>query len=315
MDISVVIPLLDEQDSLVELHDWIAQVMQSNRLTYELIFIDDGSRDDSWSIIKKLNTKNPSVSGIRFAKNFGKSQALHAGFEKAKGDVVITMDADLQDSPDEIPELFRLIKEENLDIVSGWKKKRYDAYFTKNLPSKLFNWAARRISGLKLHDFNCGLKAYKKEVIKSIEVYGEMHRYIPVLAVNAGFKNIIEKPVTHQARKYGKTKFGMERFINGFLDLITTWFVSRFAKRPMHFFGLLGVLMFIIGFGFAFYLGLDKLYFNPTGRLIAERPEFFIALTTMVIGTQFFVAGFLGEIVLQNKNNKERYRITDQTKP
>ncbi|CAI8151416.1 glycosyltransferase family 2 protein [Flavobacteriaceae bacterium] len=315
MDISVVIPLLDEQDSLVELHDWIAQVMQSNRLTYELIFIDDGSRDDSWSIIKKLNTKNPSVSGIRFANNFGKSQALHAGFEKVKGDVVITMDADLQDSPDEIPELFRLIKEENLDIVSGWKKKRYDAYFTKNLPSKLFNWAARRISGLKLHDFNCGLKAYKKEVIKSIEVYGEMHRYIPVLAVNAGFKNIIEKPVTHQARKYGKTKFGMERFINGFLDLITIWFVSRFAKRPMHFFGLLGVLMFIIGFGFAFYLGLDKLYFNPTGRLIAERPEFFIALTTMVIGTQFFVAGFLGEIVLQNKNNKERYRITDQTKP
>jgi glycosyltransferase involved in cell wall biosynthesis len=284
-------------------------------LTYELIFIDDGSRDDSWSIIKKLNTKNPSVSGIRFANNFGKSQALHAGFEKVKGDVVITMDADLQDSPDEIPELFRLIKEENLDIVSGWKKKRYDAYFTKNLPSKLFNWAARRISGLKLHDFNCGLKAYKKEVIKSIEVCGEMHRYIPVLAVNAGFKNIIEKPVTHQARKYGKTKFGMERFINGFLDLITIWFVSRFAKRPMHFFGLLGVLMFIIGFGFAFYLGLDKLYFNPTGRLIAERPEFFIALTTMVIGTQFFVAGFLGEIVLQNKNNKERYRITDQTKP
>ena len=315
MDISVVIPLLDEQDSLVELHDWIAQVMQSNRLTCELIFIDDGSRDDSWSIIKKLNTKNPSVSGIRFAKNFGKSQALHAGFEKAKGDVVITMDADLQDSPDEIPELFRLIKEENLDIVSGWKKKRYDAYFTKNLPSKLFNWAARKISGLKLHDFNCGLKAYKKDVVKSIEVYGEMHRYIPVLAVNAGFKNIIEKPVAHQARKHGKTKFGMERFINGFLDLITIWFVSRFAKRPMHFFGLLGVLMFIIGFGFAFYLGLDKLYFNPTGRLIAERPEFFIALTTMVIGTQFFVAGFLGEIVLQNKNNKERYRITDQTKP
>ena len=315
MDISVVIPLLDEQDSLIELHDWIAQVMQSNQLTYELIFIDDGSRDDSWSIIKKLNTKNPSVSGIRFANNFGKSQALHAGFEKVKGDVVITMDADLQDSPDEIPELFRLIKEENLDIVSGWKKKRYDAYFTKNLPSKLFNWAARRISGLKLHDFNCGLKAYKKEVIKSIEVCGEMHRYIPVLAVNAGFKNIIEKPVAHQARKHGKTKFGMERFINGFLDLITIWFVSRFAKRPMHFFGLLGVLMFIIGFGFAFYLGLDKLYFNPTGRLIAERPEFFIALTTMVIGTQFFVAGFLGEIVLQNKNNKERYRITDQTKP
>ena len=314
MDISVVIPLLDEQDSLVELHDWIAQVMQSNQLTYELIFIDDGSRDQSWEVITKLSEKNPSVLGIKFSKNFGKSQALHAGFEKAKGDVIITMDADLQDSPDEIPELFHLIKNNKHDIVSGWKKKRYDAYFRKNLPSKLFNWAARKISGLKLHDFNCGLKAYKKEVVKSIEVYGEMHRYIPVLAVNAGFKNIIEKPVVHQARKYGKTKFGMERFINGFLDLITIWFISRFAKRPMHFFGLLGVLMFIIGFGFAFYLGLDKLYFNPTGRLISERPEFFIALTTMVIGTQFFVAGFLGEIILQSRNNKERYHISAITK-
>ncbi len=314
MDISVVIPLLDEQDSLVELHDWIAQVMQSNQLTYELIFIDDGSRDQSWEVITNLNQKNPSVLGIQFSKNFGKSQALHAGFEKAKGDVIITMDADLQDSPDEIPELFRLVKNNKHDIVSGWKKKRYDAYLTKNLPSKLFNWAARKISGLKLHDFNCGLKAYKKEVVKSIEVYGEMHRYIPVLAVNNGFKNIIEKPVVHQARKYGKTKFGMERFINGFLDLITIWFISRFAKRPMHFFGLLGVLMFIIGFGFAFYLGLDKLYFNPSGRLISDRPEFFIALTTMVIGTQFFVAGFLGEIILQSRNNKERYHISDTTK-
>ena len=314
MNISVVIPLLDEQDSLVELHDWIAQVMQSNQLTYELIFIDDGSRDQSWKVITKLSEKNPSVLGIKFSKNFGKSQALHAGFEKAKGDVIITMDADLQDSPDEIPDLFHLVKNNKHDIVSGWKKKRYDAYFRKNLPSKLFNWAARKISGLKLHDFNCGLKAYKKEVVKSIEVYGEMHRYIPVLAVNAGFKNIIEKPVVHQARKYGKTKFGMERFINGFLDLITIWFISRFAKRPMHFFGLLGVLMFIIGFGFAFYLGLDKLYFNPTGRLISERPEFFIALTTMVIGTQFFVAGFLGEIILQSRNNKERYHISAITK-
>ena len=314
MDISVVIPLLDEQDSLVELHDWIAQVMQSNQLTYELIFIDDGSRDQSWEVITNLNQKNPSVLGIKFSKNFGKSQALHAGFEKAKGDVIITMDADLQDSPDEIPELFRLVKNNKHDIVSGWKKKRYDAYLTKNLPSKLFNWAARKISGLKLHDFNCGLKAYKKEVVKSIEVYGEMHRYIPVLAVNNGFKNIIEKPVVHQARKYGKTKFCMERFINGFLDLITIWFISRFAKRPMHFFGLLGVLMFIIGFGFAFYLGLDKLYFNPSGRLISDRPEFFIALTTMVIGTQFFVAGFLGEIILQSRNNKERYHISDITK-
>jgi glycosyltransferase involved in cell wall biosynthesis len=315
MDISVVIPLLDEQDSLVELHDWIAQVMQSNQLTYELIFIDDGSRDQSWEVITKLSQKNPLVSGLRFAKNFGKSQALHAGFERAKGEVVITMDADLQDCPDEIPKLYQLIKNNDHDIVSGWKKKRYDALIKKNLPSKLFNWAARRISGLSLHDFNCGLKAYKKEVIKSIEVYGEMHRYIPVLAVNAGFNNIVEKVVVHQARKYGKTKFGMERFINGFLDLITIWFVSRFAKRPMHFFGLLGVLMFVIGFGFAFYLGLDKLYFNPTGRLIAERPEFFIALTTMVIGTQFFVAGFLGEIILQSKSNKERYHIIEETKP
>ena len=313
MDISVVIPLLDEQDSLVELHDWIAQVMQSNQLNYELIFIDDGSRDNSWSIIKKLSTKNPSVLGIRFAQNFGKSQALHAGFEKAKGEVIITMDADLQDSPDEIPELFQLIKKKKLDIVSGWKKKRYDAFITKNLPSKLFNWAARRISGLKLHDFNCGLKAYKKEVIKNIEVYGEMHRYIPVLAVNSGFKNITEKVVIHQARKHGKTKFGMERFINGFLDLITIWFTSRFGKRPMHFFGFLGVLMLIIGFTFAAYLGIDKLYFNPTGRLISDRPEFFIALTTMIIGTQFFVAGFLGEIILQSRSNKERYHISEDT--
>ena len=314
MDISVVIPLLDEQDSLVELHDWIAQTMQSNRLTYELIFIDDGSRDQSWDIITSLSQKNASVFGLRFSKNFGKSQALHAGFEKAKGDVVITMDADLQDSPDEIPELFYLIKNNHHDIVSGWKKKRYDAFFAKNLPSKLFNWAARKISGLKLHDFNCGLKAYKKEVVKNIEVYGEMHRYIPLLAVNAGFTNIVEKVVVHQARKYGKTKFGMERFINGFLDLITIWFTSRFAKRPMHFFGLLGVLMFVVGFGFSFYLGIEKLYFNPTGRLITERPEFFVALTTMVIGTQFFVAGFLGEIILQSRNNKERYHISDRTK-
>lgn len=313
MDISVVIPLLDEQDSLLELHDWIAQVMQSNRFSYELIFIDDGSRDDSWSIIKTLNTKNPSVLGIRFAQNFGKSQALHAGFERAIGDVVITMDADLQDSPEEIPALFNLIESKKYDVVSGWKKKRYDAYITKNLPSKLFNWAARRISGVKLHDFNCGLKAYRKEVVKSIEVYGEMHRYIPVLAVNAGFKNITEKVVIHQARKHGKTKFGMERFINGFLDLITIWFTSRFGKRPMHFFGLLGVLMLIIGFIFAVYLGVDKIYFNPSSRLISERPEFFIALTTMVIGTQFFVAGFLGEIILQSRSHKERYQISEDT--
>tara|TARA_B100001093_G_scaffold96417_2_gene88398 strand:+ start:1463 stop:2413 length:951 start_codon:yes stop_codon:yes gene_type:complete len=313
MDISVVIPLLDEQESLEELFDWIAKTMQSSGLTYELIFIDDGSKDQSWEIIKALSDTNPAVVGIRFLKNFGKSQALHAGFEKASGDVIITMDADLQDSPDEIPALFKLINNEKYDVVSGWKKKRYDHFFAKNLPSKLFNWAARRVSGLALHDFNCGLKAYRNEVVKTIEVYGEMHRYIPVLAVNAGFKKITEKVVAHRKRKYGKTKFGMERFINGFLDLITIWFTSRFGKRPMHFFGLLGVLMLIIGFGFAVYLGVEKMYFNPSGRLIAQRPEFFIALTTMIIGTQFFVAGFLGEIILQSRSHKERYQISEET--
>jgi glycosyltransferase involved in cell wall biosynthesis len=313
MDISVVIPLLNEQDSLEELHDWIVSVMQSNQFSYEILFIDDGSTEFSWEVIQKLCNKNTSVLGLRFSKNFGKSQALNAGFAKAEGDVVITMDADLQDSPNEIPELFQLIKEQNHDIVCGWKKKRYDSFFAKNLPSKLFNWAARKISGLTLHDFNCGLKAYRKDVVKSIDVYGEMHRYIPVLAVNAGFTNIVEKVVIHQARKYGKTKFGMERFINGFLDLITIWFISKFGRRPMHFFGLLGVIMFMIGLGFASYLGIDKLFLNPSGRLIANRPEFFIALTTMVIGTQFFVAGFLGEIVLQSRQNKERYLISEAT--
>ena len=313
MDLSVVIPLLNEQDSLEELHDWIVSVMQSNLFSYELLFIDDGSSDHSWEVIQNLCHRNIAVKGLRFSKNFGKSQALHAGFKKANGDVVITMDADLQDSPDEIPELYRLIKDQNHDIVCGWKKKRYDSFFAKNLPSKLFNWAARKISGLTLHDFNCGLKAFRKEVVKSIEVYGEMHRYIPVLAVNSGFTNIAEKVVIHQARKYGKTKFGMERFINGFLDLITIWFTSKFGKRPMHFFGLLGVIMFMIGLGFAYYLGIDKLFLNPTGRLIASRPEFFIALTTMVIGTQFFVAGFLGEIILQSRQNKERYLISEDT--
>jgi glycosyltransferase involved in cell wall biosynthesis len=313
MDISVVIPLLNEHDSLEELHDWIASVMQSNQYLYEILFIDDGSTDDSWKVIQKLRAKNSAVSGLKFSKNFGKSQALHAGFARTKGNVVITMDADLQDSPDEIPELYGMITKQGYDIVSGWKKKRYDSFFAKNLPSKLFNWAARKISGLSLHDFNCGLKAYRSEVVKAIEVYGEMHRYIPVLAVNAGFSNIVEKIVIHQARKYGKTKFGMERFINGFLDLITIWFISKFGRRPMHFFGLLGVIMFVIGLGFATYLGIDKLFLNPSGRLIANRPEFFIALTTMVIGTQFFVAGFLGEIVLQSRQNKERYLVTETT--
>ena len=313
MNISIVIPLLNEAESLTELHDWIVSVMQSNQFSYEILFIDDGSTELSWEVIQKLCNKNTSVLGLRFSKNFGKSQALHAGFTKTKGEVVITMDADLQDSPNEIPELYNLVKEQGHDIVCGWKKKRYDSFFAKNLPSKLFNWAARKLSGLSLHDFNCGLKAFRKDVVKTIEVYGEMHRYIPVLAVNAGFTNIVEKVVIHQARKYGKTKFGMERFINGFLDLITIWFISKFGRRPMHFFGLLGVIMFMIGLGFASYLGIDKLFLNPSGRLIANRPEFFIALTTMVIGTQFFVAGFLGEIVLQSRQNKGRYLISEAT--
>jgi glycosyltransferase involved in cell wall biosynthesis len=312
MNISVVIPLLNEQDSLIELHDWIAKIMQSNRFSYEIIFIDDGSTDDSWLKILQLSQKDENVKGIRFLKNFGKSQALHAGFAKAQGDVVITMDADLQDNPDEIPELYNMIVAEKYDLVSGWKKKRFDSLFSKNLPSKLFNWAARKTSGVKLNDFNCGLKAYDKKVVKNIEVSGEMHRYIPVLAKNAGFTNIGEKIVQHQARKYGETKFGMDRFINGFLDLITIWFISRFGKRPMHLFGALGVLMFGIGFAFSLYLGIDKLFLNPTGRLITQRPQFYLALSTMIIGTQFFVAGFLGEIILRNKENKHRYLIKQE---
>ncbi|MEL6916780.1 MAG: glycosyltransferase family 2 protein [Bacteroidota bacterium] len=310
MNLSIVIPLLNEEESLNELHDWIVNVMQSNHFLYEILFIDDGSTDASWDIISDLSSQNGHVKGIRFQKNFGKSQALHAGFKAAKGDVVITMDADLQDNPEEIPELYKLINDEKFDLISGWKKKRYDSFITKNLPSKLFNWAARRTSGVKLHDFNCGLKAYRKEVIKTIEVSGEMHRYIPVLAKSAGFSKIDEKIVSHQARKYGKTKFGMERFINGFLDLITIWFVSKFGRQPMHLFGALGVLMFIIGFGFALYLGVDKLFLNPAGRLITDRPQFFIALTAMIIGTQLFLAGFLGEIMVRSRKNETRYSIS-----
>ncbi|WP_298238830.1 glycosyltransferase family 2 protein [uncultured Algibacter sp.] len=312
MNISVVIPLLNEYESLNELNDWIVNVMQTNHFSYEIIFIDDGSTDNSWNVIKQLSEKNNNVRGIKFLKNFGKSQALHAGFDKAKGDVVITMDADLQDNPDEIPELYNMITKDGFDMVSGWKKKRYDSVITKNLPSKLFNWAARKTSGVKLHDFNCGLKAYNKDVVKNIDVNGEMHRYIPVLSKNAGFSNIGEKIVLHQARKYGETKFGMDRFINGFLDLITIWFLSRFGKRPMHLFGALGVIMFAIGFGFATYLGIDKLFLNPEGRLITQRPQFYIALSTMIIGTQFFVAGFLGEIILRTKQDKKRYLIKDE---
>ncbi|HEX9600187.1 MAG TPA: glycosyltransferase family 2 protein [Mariniflexile sp.] len=312
MNISVVIPLLNEQDSLTELHDWIAKVMQSNCFSYEIIFIDDGSTDDSWKTIGHLSSQNPNVKGIRFLKNFGKSQALHAGFEKAIGDVVITMDADLQDNPDEIPELYNMIANDGYDLVSGWKKKRYDSVISKNMPSKLFNWAARKTSGVKLHDFNCGLKAYKLELVKNIDVNGEMHRYIPVLAKNAGFTKITEKIVQHQARKYGETKFGMNRFIHGFLDLITIWFLSSFGKRPMHLFGALGFIMCAIGFGFALYLGIDKLFLNQAGRLITERPEFYLSLSTMIIGTQFFVAGFLGEIILRTKQDKKRYAIKEE---
>lgn len=312
MDISLVIPLLNEQESLPELHDWLVAVMQKNNFSYEILFIDDGSTDDSWQIIENLSQANSNVKGIRFLRNYGKSQALHAGFARAKGNVVITMDADLQDSPDEIPELYQLIMKDNFDLISGWKKKRYDSVVAKNIPSKLFNWAARKTSGVYLHDFNCGLKAYKNIVIKNIEVSGEMHRYIPVLAKNAGFGKIGEKVVIHQARKYGSSKFGMSRFINGFLDLITIWFLSTFGKRPMHLFGLLGSIMFIIGFLFAFYLGIDKLFINTTGRLITERPQFYLSLTAMLIGTQLFLAGFLGEIILRTKNNEERYKISEE---
>lgn len=311
MQISIVIPLLNEEESLAELYQWLTKVLTLNRFSYEIIFVDDGSADGSWRVIMQLAEKDAQVRGIRFLRNYGKSQALHAGFKAAEGEVVITMDADLQDSPDEIPALYEMITKDNYDLVSGWKKKRYDSVLAKNLPSKLFNWAARKTSGLTLHDFNCGLKAYKKEVIKNVEVSGEMHRYIPVLAKNAGFNRITEKVVQHQARKYGVTKFGMSRFINGFLDLITISFLSHFGKRPMHFFGALGVLMFFIGFLFSAYLGIDKLFINPNGRLIADRPQFYLALTTMLIGTQFFIAGFLGEIILKTKNNEERYKISE----
>lgn len=311
MNLSLVIPLLNEQESLPELHNWIVKVMNAHNFSYEILFIDDGSTDASWDVISQLSKQNPNVKGIRFLRNYGKSQALHAGFNKAQGDVVITMDADLQDSPDEIPELYRLIRNDNYDLVSGWKKKRYDSVMMKNIPSKLFNWAARKTSGVTLNDFNCGLKAYKNIVIKNIEVSGEMHRYIPVLAKNAGFGNIGEKVVIHQARKYGSSKFGMSRFVNGFLDLITIWFISTFGKRPMHLFGLLGTVMFIIGFLFALYLGIDKLFIHKTSRLITDRPQFYLSITAMLIGTQLFLAGFLGEIILRTKNNEERYKISE----
>lgn len=313
MDLTIIIPLLNEAESLPELHRWIEKVFTTENLSYEILFIDDGSTDDSWQVISTLCQTSTATKGIRFSRNFGKSQALHAGFAAAKGEVVFTMDADLQDSPDELPAMYHRLKEENLDILSGWKKKRYDSILFKNIPSKLFNWAARRSSGIYLHDFNCGLKAYRKEVVKNIEVYGEMHRYIPVIAAHEGFTAIKEQVVQHQARKYGETKFGLSRFINGFLDLITLSFLHKFGKRPMHFFGLWGTIMFLIGFVFAGYLGIDKLYFNTDGRLIAERPAFYIALTTMILGSQFFVAGFLGEILVGQQANTKRYTIVKYT--
>jgi len=315
MDISVVIPLLDEEESLQELHDWIAKVMQSNRYLYEIIFIDDGSTDTSWKLIEKLSQENSAVKGIRFQKNYGKSQALDAGFELAKGKVVITMDADLQDNPDEIPELYDLIITENFDLISGWKKKRYDNVFTKNIPSKLFNAVARKTSGLKLHDFNCGLKAYSNDVIKSVKVSGEMHRYIPVLAKNEGFTKIGEKVVEHQARKYGVTKFGLNRFINGFLDLITISFLSKFGKRPMHIFGLWGTLMFVFGTTLAFYVGAVKLYKLYNGMntiLVTDNPWFYIALTSMILGTLLFLAGFIGELVIKSNYTEKHYTIKEK---
>lgn len=311
MDISVVIPLLNEEGSLKELNHWIANVMQSNGFSYEVIYIDDGSTDQSWTIITELAKSYPQIKAIRFQRNFGKSQALHAGFAMAQGDVVITMDADLQDNPEEIPELYRMITAENYQLVSGWKKKRFDPVLGKNLPSKLFNFAARKTSKVKLHDFNCGLKAYQNDVIKNIEVTGEMHRYIPVLAKSAGYDRIGEKVVSHQARKYGKTKFGSERFIRGFLDLITISFLSRFGRRPMHLFGAWGAFMLFVGFGFSVYLGIDKLFLNPSGRLITERPEFYIALTAMILGTQLFLAGFIGELILRTKRSGSNYLISE----
>ena len=315
MDISVVIPLLNEEESLQELYDWIAKVMQSNQFLYEVVFIDDGSTDKSWDIIQELSKKHNEVKAIRFQRNYGKSQALDAGFHVASGNVVITMDADLQDNPEEIPELYNLIIKEDYDLISGWKKKRYDNVITKNIPSKLFNWAARKTSGLQLNDFNCGLKAYKNEVVKAVKVSGEMHRYIPVLAKNEGFTKIGEKIVQHQARKYGVTKFGIDRFVNGFLDLITISFLSKFGKRPMHFFGLWGTLMFISGTTMAFYVGIVKLYRvfnNIPSILVTQNPWFYIALTSMVLGTLLFLAGFLGELIIKSNSQQKHYKIKEK---
>ncbi len=314
MQISLVIPLKNEAESLSELYEWISRVLENN-YQYEILFIDDGSVDNSWQIIQSLSEKDRRVKGIRFMRNYGKSAALQIGFEHVCGDVVITMDADLQDSPEEILELYKMITEENFDLVSGWKKVRYDSVVTKNIPSKIYNAVVRYFSGIYLHDFNCGLKAYKKKVVKSIEVYGEMHRFIPVIAKYAGFKRIGEKVVQHHPRKYGKSKFGWERFINGFLDLLTILFMSKFGKKPMHFFGLVGTIMFIIGFVASVYLGVDKLYrvyHHLPARLIVHRPSFYIALTSMILGTLLFVAGFLGEMINRNSTLRNKYLIEEK---
>lgn len=317
VDISVIIPLYNEDESLPELHDWIVRVMNAHKFTYEIIFVNDGSTDRSWEVITELSHKNEHVRGIKFRRNYGKSPALYCGFKEAQGDVVITMDADLQDSPDEIPELYRMITEDKYDLVSGYKQKRYDP-LSKTIPTKLFNATARKISGVKnLHDFNCGLKAYRKAVVKNIEVYGEMHRYIPYLAKNAGFDRIGEKVVHHQARKYGKSKFGLNRFINGYLDLLTLWFLSSFGGKPMHVFGFVGTLMFIIGFISAFILGADKVWCLTHGiqqRLVTDSPYFYIALTMMMIGTQLFVAGFLGDLVSRSSQQRNDYQIEEAIK-
>lgn len=313
VDVSIVIPLLNEEQSLSPLNDWIFKVFKSQSLSFELIYIDDGSTDKSWRFILDLSKKYPNIKGIRFAKNFGKSQALHAGFESSNGKYVITLDADLQDSPEEIPQLIKSLNEGGYDLISGWKKKRFDSILFKNLPSKLFNWAARKVSGINLNDFNCGIKVYRNEVIKNIDVYGEMHRYIPLLAAQEGFNKIGEQIVKHQARKFGRTKFGADRFFKGFLDLITIWFINKFGKRPMYFFGIWGSLMLILGFCFTLYLGIDKLFFDVQARLITNRPEFYISLTLMLLGSQLFIAGFLGEIILRSKKNKKRYTIKEKT--
>lgn len=315
MDLSIIIPLFNEAESLPPLYDWIKRVMDENKFSYEIIFINDGSTDDSWKVINDLKIKDDCVKAIRFRRNYGKSPALFCGFEKAQGDVVITMDADLQDSPDEIPELFRMIKEDGYDLVSGWKKKRYDNTFTKNIPSKIYNATARKVTGIKLHDMNCGLKAYRLDVVKHIEVYGEMHRYIPYLAKNAGFSKIGEKVVVHRKREFGKSKFGLERFVNGYLDLFSLYFLNKFGKQPMHFFGLWGSIMFLIGFIAIITVGAIKIYHlcnHMPAPLVTDTPYFYIAITMMILGTQMFLSGFVGELVSRSNVERNKYQIAEE---